>query len=203
MLTRRTLMITGAVATAVLLFRSPAFAQGSDNATSFIQSFGTQLIGVVNGPGELAGKKQALRPLIDSAVDVNQIALFCLGRGKTNATPAETAQFTQLFHSVLINNITGKIGDYRGVTFRLTNTTQRGDEALVGTVVTRPNNSPNNVQWVVSHSSGAPKIVDVVAEGTSLRLTQRSDYASFLSQHGESIEALIGAIKHQLDAAAG
>ncbi len=29
--------------------------------------------------------------------------------------------------------------------------------------------------------SGSPKIVDVIAEGTSLRLTQRSDYASYLA----------------------
>jgi phospholipid transport system substrate-binding protein len=47
-------------------------------------------------------------------------------------------------------------------------------------------------------SGGSPKIVDVVAEGTSLRLTQRSDYASYLSQHGNNVDALIAAMKAQL-----
>jgi phospholipid transport system substrate-binding protein len=37
----------------------------------------------------------------------------------------------------------------------------------------------------------------VVAEGTSLRLTQRSDYTSFLSQHNGDVGALIAALKRQ------
>jgi phospholipid transport system substrate-binding protein len=54
------------------------------------------------------------------------------------------------------------------------------------------------VQWVV-RTDGAPKVLDVVAEGTSLRLTQRQDYASYLTRHGESIDALIAALKRQLN----
>jgi phospholipid transport system substrate-binding protein len=37
----------------------------------------------------------------------------------------------------------------------------------------------------------------VIAEGTSLRLTQRSDYAAFLSRNGNSVQALIDALKQQ------
>ncbi len=199
MLTRRALLAFGAASAAALVLRVPAFAQAGGAATNFVQSFGTQLIGVVNGPGDLAEKQAALLPLIDRAVDVNGIALFCLGRFARTATPAQTTEFTRLFHAVLVKNISSRIGQYKGVTFRATNTTQRGDEALVGTLVQRPNNAPNNVQWVVSEVAGAPRIVDVVAEGTSLRLTQRSDYASFLSQHGNNVEALLDAIKRQVE----
>jgi phospholipid transport system substrate-binding protein len=38
----------------------------------------------------------------------------------------------------------------------------------------------------------------VIAEGTSLRLTQRQDYASFLSHNGNSIPALIAAMHQQV-----
>ncbi len=199
MLTRRALLAFGAATAATLVLQAPAFAQAGGGATNFVQSFGTQLIGVVNGPGELSEKQSALQPLIDRAVDVNGIATFCLGRFARTATPAQLTEFTRLFHAVLVKNISSKIGDYKGVTFRTTNTTQRGDEALVGTIVVRPNNAPNNVQWVVSEINGAPKIVDVVAEGTSLRLTQRSDYASFLSQHNNNIDGLLAAIKRQIE----
>ena len=60
--------------------------------------------------------------------------------------------------------------------------------------MTRPNNAPNKVDWVVTSSGGAPKIIDVVAEGTSLRLTQRSDYAAFLSRNNNNVGALIEAL---------
>ncbi len=199
MLTRRALLAFGAASAAVLVLRVPAFAQAGGGATKFVESFGSQLIGVVNGPGDLTEKQTALQPLIDHAVDVNGIALFCLGRFAHTATPAQTTEFTRLFHAVLVKNISSRIGDYKGVTFRTTNTTQRGGEALVGTLVQRPNNAPNNVQWVVTEVDGAPKIVDVVAEGTSLRLTQRSDYASFLSQHGNNVDVLLAAMKRQVE----
>jgi phospholipid transport system substrate-binding protein len=64
--------------------------------------------------------------------------------------------------------------------------------------VTRPNNPAANIQWLVANATTDPKIVDVVAEGTSLRVTQRDDYAAFLSQHGQSVGALIDGIRQQL-----
>ncbi len=61
-----------------------------------------------------------------------------------------------------------------------------------------PNSAPTNVRWVVSTATGTPKIVDVVAEGTSLRLTQRSDYASYMSRNGNNVDALLAAMKRQV-----
>ena len=83
----------------------------------------------------------------------------------------------------------------------MTGDSPQGENTLVGTVINRPNAPAANVKWVVDTSAGAPKIVDVIAEGTSMRLTQRNDYASYLSQHGNSIDALIAALKKQLAAA--
>jgi phospholipid transport system substrate-binding protein len=39
----------------------------------------------------------------------------------------------------------------------------------------------------------------VLAEGTSLRLTQRSDYASYLSHNNYDINALITAMRQQAE----
>ncbi len=195
MLTRRDFFVSAAAA--CVLASSAARAQGSD-AGAFVQSFGNQLVAVVNGSGALPEKEQRLRPLIDKAVDVDTIARFCLGRFVNTSTPQQLADFTQLFHGVLVNNITSKIGEYQGVTFKMGNTEMRGAEAYVATVVQRPNTAPTNVRWVVSTATGAPKIVDVVAEGTSLRLTQRSDYASFLSHNGNNVDALLAAMRRQV-----
>jgi phospholipid transport system substrate-binding protein len=197
MLTRRAFMIFSAATVALVATRSsPAFAEV--DAAAFVQNFGKRLTDVVNGDAPMADKKSRLQPLIDADVDVDTIARFCLGRFTNSSTPAQIAEFTKLFHAVLINNITSKIGEYRGVTFSVGNANVRGGETVVSSIVTRPNNAPNNVQWIVNTSSGSPKIVDVVAEGTSLRLTQRSDYASYLSQHGNNVDALIAAMKAQL-----
>ncbi len=200
-LTRRNLLALGSASVAALAaarWMPAASAQEATAASNFVQSFGDRLVAVVNSDAPNPEKQQALRPLIDSAVDVDAIAVFCLGRFATTATPQQLAEYTRLFHGVLVNNITSKIGEYRGVTFRLTTSSMRGADAYVGTIVQRPSNAPTNVRWVVSSASGAMRIVDVVAEGTSLRLTQRSDYASFLSHNGNNVDSLIGAMRRQV-----
>jgi phospholipid transport system substrate-binding protein len=169
------------------------------SADAFVRGFADRLIAVVNGTGSAEAKQAALAPLIDTDVDVAAIARFCLGRFWSSATPAQQAAYTQLFHQVLLNNISGHLGEYRGVSFTMTGSQPQGEDTLVGTIINRPNQPPANVQWVVRTSGGAPKVLDVVAEGTSLRLTQRQDYASYLVRHGGSIDALISAMKRQLN----
>lgn len=201
---RHVLLLAGAAvaAFAVPAWTTPARAQGAAltpaQADRFMQQFGNQLIGVVNASGSAAEKRARIAPVIDAGVDVSAIAQFCLGRFWRLATPAQQAEFVRLFHQVLITSITGHLGEYRGVSYTLTDTQDRGGDEYVGTVVRRPGAADANVQWVVSNSSGKPQIVDVVAEGTSLRLTQRSDYASFMSRNGNSVDALLAAMRRQV-----
>ena len=184
------------------LFAAPrARAQGAltpAQATAFIVNLGNQLVAIINGPGSYEDKKRRLQPLVESASDIDNIARFCLGRFVRTATPQQLAEYTRLFHDVIINSIFGHIGELQGVTFQPTTTVQRENDILVGTAIQQPNHQPNTVQWVVNSVNGQPKIVDIVAEGTSLRLTQRADYASYLSRNNDSVDALISAVRKQV-----
>jgi len=199
MLTRRTLLVASAAGAALFAtgaWRSAA-AQGAD-PTAFIVQLGNAMTGIVNSPGSYEERKRRFAPLVEAAVDVDAIGQYCLGRYRRGASPDQLRQYIDLFHTVLLNNIGGKIGQFQGVTFTPTTTTQRDGESMVGTVIRRPNQEPNNVQWVVSSASGRPRIIDVIAEGLSLRLTQRNDYSSFLSRHNGDIGALISAMRQQV-----
>jgi phospholipid transport system substrate-binding protein len=168
------------------------------SATAFVKSAGDRLVAVINSPGSIHEKQPRLAQIIETAVDVDGVAKFCLGRFWRNATPEQQKQYTTLFHSVLVNNITSKLGEYQGVVFTVNQAQAREETAIVATIVERPGNPPSKVEWVVSDESGAPKVVDVIAEGTSLRLTQRSDYAAYLSRNGNNIQALIDAMRQQI-----
>jgi phospholipid transport system substrate-binding protein len=181
-----------------------AHAQATgDSATAFVKSTGDKLVAVVNGPGSTQDKRRQLTQIIESAVDVDGVAKFCLGRFWRQASPAQQRSYTTLFHQVLVTNITAKLGDYQGVKFTVGRSRQQDEDEIVSTVVERPNNPPTNVDWVISDPASSPKIIDVVAEGTSLRLTQRSDYASYLAHNNFSIDALIAAMKQQVEQNAG
>ena len=103
---------------------------------------------------------------------------------------------------MLVSNISTRLGDYVGLTLNVLKGRIEADQAIVPTDVVRPNATPARVEWVIDQPATAPKIVDVVAEGTSLRLTQRQDYASFLSQNANNIDALIQAMLKKATAAA-
>jgi phospholipid transport system substrate-binding protein len=62
---------------------------------------------------------------------------------------------------------------------------------IVITLLDRPNIPTTRVDWVVGTSTGSPKIIDLLTEGTSMRLTQASDFSAYLSRHQGSVHALI------------
>lgn len=201
MITTRRHLLLGAAATVLLARLAPgvAFAQASD-PSGFVASFGRELVGIVNAPTSDSQKASQLAAAIERDVDIDAIARFCLGRYVRTATPAQLADYTQAFHHVLIHSIVGHLGEYRGVTFTVGRTVPNPEGQAVESVVTRPGQAPANVQWVVETNRGAPKVVDVLAEGTSLRLTQRSDYAGYLSHNGGDVSSLIAAMKRQASA---
>jgi len=201
MLNRRTLLVLTATVLAPIGGRlvRPVHAQSADgHANAFVKSVGDKLVAVVNSSDSVNEKRSKLTAIIDGAVDVDGVARFCLGRFWRNASANQQQQYTELFHQVLVQNITVKLGEYRGVSFTMGRTRQHDENAAVSTVVERPYHPPTNVDWIIANPAGNPKIVDVIAEGTSLRLTQRQDYASYLSRNNNSIDALINAMRQQL-----
>jgi phospholipid transport system substrate-binding protein len=195
MINRRHFLTLAAVA---VLLPLSARAQGADKAAAFVKSTGDRLVAVVNGPGSPSSKRSQMTQIIDSDVDVDGIGRFCLGRYWKQATPDQQKKYLALFHEVLVTNITAKLGEYQGVTFTMGRARPQDEEAIVSTTVVRPNNAPTAVDWVIANPTSSPKIIDVVAEGTSLRLTQRQDYASYLTHNNGNVDALLTAMKNQV-----
>jgi phospholipid transport system substrate-binding protein len=198
MIARRALLL---FATIALWLPCAASAQGSpDRAAAFVRGIAERMVAVTDGGGTETDKRLAMQAVIDHDTDVDGIGQFCLGRFWRSATPEQQKAYLALFHQVMITSFSSRISDYRGVKVTMGKAVTRDDNDVVSTTVERPNNPPAHVDWVISSASGSPKIVDLVAEGTSMRLTQRSDYAAFLSQNGNSIEALLAAMKRQIAA---
>lgn len=168
------------------------------SAAAFIKETAARLIAVVNAPSNDDAVGQKLQTVVDNSVDVGGIAQFCLGRFWRGATPPQQQEYLTLFHRVLLNGITGNIKGYKGGAVTIGRVQGRDAESVVSSVVERPGQAAANVDWVVASTSAGFRIKDVVAEGTSLRVTQRSDYAAFLQQHGGDVSVLLDAMRQHL-----
>jgi phospholipid transport system substrate-binding protein len=195
MLTRRD-FCTLSGAAFVLSWMPEAWAQ-NNAAAAFIQVTANQLLTAMKSAGDATTRKQVLQQIVDRSVDVEGIGRFCLGRFWRIATPAQQQDYLSLFHRSLVNSITTRLGDYQDVTLTVGRSTPLNGDTAVASVINAAGKPPAQVQWVVSNESGSLKVIDVLAEGTSLRQTQRSDYTSFLDGHGGNVQTLIDALKRQ------
>jgi phospholipid transport system substrate-binding protein len=183
-----------------------ARAQSDDPATraaDFIRQSGNDLAGLSAAATSSPVARDKLRAFLDRVADVDGVARFCLGRFWNSATPAQRDAYLAAFHEVLLNAVAIRLGDYPAggqTRVLIDHPTRNGDFYNVATTVERPGNPAAHVTWVVAIEGAGPKIVDVVAEGMSLRLTQRSDYASYLSRNGGDVDTLIRAMRAQAEA---
>jgi phospholipid transport system substrate-binding protein len=198
---RRLLLGTAALALAAAAGGHRARAQGADpaRAAQFIQATGQELIGALNSNAPIAQRRQQVAAILRRAVDIEGVGRFILGRWWRQATPAEQQEYMRLFEETLIRNLSARFGEYQGVRFSLGRSQQRAEEdVLVNTIIERPNIAPFSLDWRVGNVNGQPKVVDVIAEGTSLRLTQRSEYSAVIQRNNGQVSALLAAMRNQI-----
>lgn len=134
-----------------------------------------------------------------SCGSVDEIARFCLGRFWRDATPGQQREYLQLFHSVLVREVVVRLGDYQQEVVHITvgDPERNGDDTNVPSVVKRAGNPPVQVKWVLEGDGEGFRIVDMLAEGVSMRLTVRNDYDSFITSHDDNISELLSALRRQ------
>ncbi len=197
MLTRRTILLSPLAAMALAVAVPRAQAQTPAQAVQFIDQVAKQLIAVIDAGAPMAQKRAQLQQIIDHDVAVDVVGQFCLGRHWRTATPPQQQQYLQLFHRVLLNSISGHLGDYKGITYTLGHAAPGEGGMEVPSTLNRPGQASASLTWLVAEVGGGLKIIDLIAEGTSMRLTQRSDYDSYLNHNGGQVQALLDAMKRQ------
>lgn len=198
------LLRRGLLACFLLLATAVGAARAADadptQAAAFVKQAGAELAGVVSGANTPAEKQARLEPYLQRVVDEEGVARFCLGRYWQAATPEQRAEYLRLFRLILLRGVVTRLGDYQAGAVKVTVNTpvQKPDGIYVPTVVERSGNKPVNITWLVTVGESGMHIADVVAEGMSLRVTQRSDYASFMAHNGGDVTALLAALKRQV-----
>ncbi|HTI00461.1 MAG TPA: ABC transporter substrate-binding protein [Acidisoma sp.] len=175
-----------------------AHADDVSTARSLIQSTGAKLLSVINSSAKDSAKQEQLRQLVYGSVDVDGVARFVLGRYWRVATPAQQADYMETFRQLLVYAVTAQASTFQGASMKVGQAAERDMGIVVDTAVTVPGKPETTVQWVVATIGGQPKIIDIIAEGTSLRITERNDYAGVISQHGGQVQPLLDAMHHQL-----
>lgn len=139
--------------------------------------------------------------LLSEGFDMPWIARFVLGRNWRNASQNEREEYSSLFKTILEHSYSRQFTDYSGQKILiLGHKLGRRDYIFVRSRIFDPerSNIHIDVNWRLVPAGNSFKIVDIVIEGVSMAVTQRNEYASVLQRNGNSIPALINAMRKSL-----
>jgi phospholipid transport system substrate-binding protein len=100
--------------------------------------------------------------------------------------------------NLLVRKISDNLGAYQGVRVTMGLARASADTQIVITKLERPNNPVSQVDWVVGTTTGSQKIVDLLSEGVSLRLSQSEEFTAYPAHHQYNIETLIEALRQNI-----
>lgn len=141
-------------------------------------------------------KNRRFRHLLNEGFALKGIGRFALGRYWRRATPAQRNRYQRLFEDYIVNSYSARFGSYAGETFLIVK--ERIDNpgrASVSTRILRPSGGPINVVWHLRERLGTLRAVDVVIEGISMSLTQRSDFASAIRIAGGDLDMFLDTLE--------
>jgi phospholipid transport system substrate-binding protein len=195
MISRRTLLAVTATLPLAAGIQRTAIAS-PDTARTFITQLGKETVDVLQSK-DPAARATGMENVLRRGFDFQAIGRFVLGRYWTTATPPQREEFIAAFTDFVSKSYSRRLAEEANVNgFNITNVRDLGEgDYLVQTAIMRPGAPPLNYEWRVRQGEGGVKIVDVVVEGVSLLVTQRSDFTSVAGRDG--MDGLIRSLREK------
>ena len=173
----------------------PEAAAQDQGAAAFIQNLGSQGLQALSAaePQRVA----RFRQLFETDFDIPEISRFVLGQYGRALSPQQQQEFSELFREYLARAYSARLAPYAGAPFRVTGARPNGGETVVSSQVSRPGSQPTEIDWHVVNNAGGYRVTDVVVGGVSMRISQRSEFASIIQRNGGRPDALIAALRQQ------
>ncbi len=153
----------------------------TEAAAAFIEALGVEVQAI---QATAPPRRAALRDLIRGGFDLDLTSQLVLGKFWGRATPKQRTAFKDLFAPYLLNAYARQLDAYRVETLAVVACKRVGEnDFLVQTRIARDGGTADAV-WRLRAQGGEHRIIDVLIDGISLALTQRSEFASVIGREG-------------------
>jgi phospholipid transport system substrate-binding protein len=133
-----------------------------------------------------------LLSVLDEETDLSLLGRLVLGRYWRQANPRQRTEYLQLFRRYMLQTFVQRLRHYVGTDlghsdarFQIIASRPVGErDVLVQSRVAPPTSQPLRVDWRLRERPGEPVIIDLIVEGISLLVTQRSEFAAVLERSG-------------------
>jgi len=193
--------LVGTSAVIAILMSARSAAAAADPA-AVITNLGNQALEMLGKNVDPNQRVARFRQLFTDDFDVPGIARFVLGRYWNIATEPQQQEFVKLLTNYIALAYSNRLAEYSGESLQVTGTRPAPDGSVVSSKIIRPNGAPPaQVDWLLTQHDSAYKISDVIVEGVSMAVTQRSEFASVIQRNGGQVQGLITALRQKTEAA--
>ena len=137
--------------------------------------------------------------LFDKNFDVPSIARFVLGKYWKKISKDKKKEFIKAFRDYVVKTYSTRFDEYSGEKLQLLNFENESNPKifLVHTILQTGENSVVTVDWRIGEKKDRFVILDIIIEGISLAITQRSEFVSVIDQNDGSVNQLIAILKEK------
>ncbi len=187
-----------------LLAASPDGSRADDAvaAAAFLASLTNQAIEKLTDASlPVMERERSFRGLFRANFDIPAIGRFVLGRYWRKARPEVRKDFLSAFEKIMAQAFTSRFAGYADTKFEVVSVQAltRVGQFKVRSRIAPTENEVYLVGWLVEHKNGRFRVLDVVAEGVSMAITLRSEYASVIRRSGGRVEGLVAQLREHIE----
>lgn len=184
--------IAGALATSL---PTSALALTEARAKSLVDQVVNEINRVIASGKSVNAMIRDFERIFGRYADVNIIARSALGQDARRASSAQMRSFTTAFRSYIARKYGKRFREFIGGEIEVTGVRQVKSWHEVKARVKLRGSQPFQVLFLVSDRSGKDLFFDMVIEGVSLRLSERTEIGAILDRNGGNIDGLINDLK--------
>lgn len=185
---------------ALLMLPITAMAQVSEStvkqARVFVEDVTDTGIGILSANSGKADMANQFRTLLNKNFDMNYIGRFAMGRYWRSLDDQNKKEYLSLFEDMIVDVYSKRFKDYNGEKMVIQSARADGKYDVLVNSMIKPKSGPDiRVDWRVREKNGNYKIIDIMVEGVSMALTQRSDFSSVIQRGGGDVEVLLNHLR--------
>lgn len=174
--------------------------QKAQEAEKFIEMMATDAIAFL-GSSDLSEveKQKRFSKLLTRSFDMNTIGRFALGRYWRVSSAEQRKEYQKLFRDMIVEVYSRRFGEYDGQALEVRGSRRDNEKDVTvnSFIVPKDGGQEIQVDWRVRQKNGKYKIIDVMVEGVSMALTQRSDFSSVIQRGGGEVSVLLAHLREQ------
>lgn len=177
------------LAGAAFLLVLPVLGQSASAAdpSQLVQSTAQEVIDIVKTKTG-ADRQAAILAVLQASFDMPAMGRSALGTHWNKATEEQRTRFLKAVATAEARAYSERFGQYAGQTLTVGKVTPRANGvSMVESKLNQATGQPIKIDWEVR----GDRITDVKVEGVSMVMTRRSDFNSYIQNHGGKVDALV------------